>query len=65
MFTLDDFKQVIDIKSIQWINDSKMKSYLRPETLFGTKFEGYLNESSVKHKKQDTSFSESLGIKVW
>lgn len=64
-FTLDDFKQVIDIKSSQWINDSKMKSYLRPETLFGTKFEGYLNEFSVKHKKQDTSFEESLGIKVW
>ena len=64
-FTLQDFKDVIDIKSNQWLKDSKMKIYLRPETLFGTKFEGYLNESSVKHKKQDTSFEESLGIKVW
>ena len=45
-FTLDDFKQVIDIKTAQWLADSKMSVYLRPETLFGTKFEGYLNEQS-------------------
>lgn len=44
-FTLDDFKQVIDIKSSQWLKDSHMSQYLRPETLFGTKFEGYLNEN--------------------
>ncbi|GED64324.1 phage replisome organizer N-terminal domain-containing protein [Lysinibacillus fusiformis] len=45
-FTLDDFKQVIDIKTAQWLADPKMSVYLRPETLFGTKFEGYLNEQS-------------------
>lgn len=45
-FTLDDFKQVIDIKTAQWLVDPKMSVYLRPETLFGTKFEGYLNEQS-------------------
>lgn len=43
-FTLDDFKTVIDKKCSQWLNDAKMDAYLRPETLFGTKFEGYLNE---------------------
>ena len=43
-YTVEDFKKVIDIKTYQWINDSKMKSYLRPETLFGSKFESYLNE---------------------
>ena len=43
-YTVDDFKKVIDIKSEQWLKDSKMKAYLRPETLFGSKFEGYLNE---------------------
>ncbi|HDR8110445.1 TPA: conserved phage C-terminal domain-containing protein [Bacillus cereus] len=43
-FTIDDFKRVIDIKSAQWLNDSHMSQYLRPETLFGTKFESYLNE---------------------
>ncbi|MFR0771001.1 MAG: conserved phage C-terminal domain-containing protein [Limosilactobacillus pontis] len=27
-------------------NDPKMSKYLRPETLFGTKMEGYVNEKS-------------------
>jgi uncharacterized phage protein (TIGR02220 family) len=43
-FKLDDFKKVIDIKSEEWLNDPKMCVYLRPTTLFGTKFEGYLNQ---------------------
>ena len=63
-FTLNDFKQVIDTKSTQWLKDKKMSAYLRPDTLFGTKFEGYLNETNVK-PKQNTSFSESIGLKVW
>ena len=46
-FDLDDFKKVIDTKTNQWLNDPKMKKFLRPETLFGTKFEGYLNELNV------------------
>lgn len=48
-FTIDDFKQVIDIKTAQWLTDSNMNQYLRPETLFGTKFEGYLNEKGAKN----------------
>ena len=47
-FTVDDFKRVIDTKTKQWSKDKKMKIYLRPETLFGNKFEGYLNEEPVK-----------------
>jgi len=43
-FTLEDFKKVIDIKSSQWFN-TDMAKFLRPETLFGTKFESYLNEN--------------------
>jgi uncharacterized phage protein (TIGR02220 family) len=43
-YTLDDLIAVIDLKTKQWLNDKKMAPYLRPETLFGTKFEGYLNE---------------------
>lgn len=42
-FTIDDFKTVIDKKCDEWLSNSKMEQYLRPETLFGTKFEGYLN----------------------
>lgn len=47
-FTLDDFKQVILNMCAEWKNDKKMQNYLRPETLFGTKFEGYLNAKSRK-----------------
>ena len=47
-FTEDDFKTVIDKKYAQWGNDSKMSEYLRPETLFGTKFESYLNQKETK-----------------
>lgn len=49
-FSLDDFKKVIDIKVSQWKNDPKMDKYLRPETLFSPKFEGYLNEKPVVKK---------------
>lgn len=42
-FSVTDFKAVIDSKCSQWIGDEKMEQYLRPETLFGTKFESYLN----------------------
>lgn len=42
-FTLDDFKKVIDNKVTEWKNDDKMNQYLRPETLFSSKFQSYLN----------------------
>lgn len=42
-FDLDDFKKVIDGRCEAWKGDAKMREYLRPETLFGTKFESYLN----------------------
>ena len=41
--TLDDFKTVIDNQCKAW-KGTDMEKYLRPETLFGTKFEGYLNK---------------------
>lgn len=43
-FILDDFKKVIDTKTMQWKSNADMNKYLRPETLFGTKFESYLQE---------------------
>lgn len=43
-FELEDFKKVIDNKAASWLDDPKMCKFLRPETLFGNKFEGYLNE---------------------
>jgi len=41
-FTVEDFKTVIDKKCAEWLNTDWQK-FLRPETLFGSKFEGYLN----------------------
>ncbi len=50
-FTVDDFKAVIDKKVNQWQNDINMSKYIRPETLFGTKFESYLNEKVINKNK--------------
>lgn len=44
-FTEDDFKTVIDKKSREWLHDTKMNQYLRPDTLFSNKFQGYLNQT--------------------
>lgn len=43
-FTVDELRKVVEIKSEEWFNDSKMFKFLRPETLFGSKFEAYLQE---------------------
>lgn len=43
-FRLEDFKKVIDNKIVNWLNDPTRNIYLRPDTLFGDKFESYLNE---------------------
>lgn len=62
-FTLDDFKHVIDVKVSEWGNDSKMSSYLRPKTLFGTKFESYLNQKLPNgFQKQADVVDERLGF---
>lgn len=49
-FKIEDFRTVIDKKCAEWIGDPKMERYLRPETLFGTKFEGYLNAKVTKQQ---------------
>jgi len=41
-FTLEDFELVIDDKVMKWGKDEDMADYLRPQTLFGGKFESYL-----------------------
>ena len=62
-FNLDDFKHVIDVKVAEWGNDSKMSSYLRPKTLFGTKFESYLNQKLPNgFQKQADVVDERLGF---
>ena len=50
--TLSDFKQVIDNRCATWLG-TDIEQYLRPETLFGSKFEGYLNARAPKRRGSD------------
>ena len=61
-FRLKDFKLVIDVKAYDWLNDTKMNKYLRPDTLFGSKFEIYLN--SVAPKEKTNNFVITKGMKM-
>ena len=58
-YTESDFIQVIDSKVAEWKDDPKMRSYLRPRTLFGDKFEEYVSgpvpvEVEEQQKKEET-----------
>ena len=50
-YTLQDFKTVIDKKVAEW-KGGEMEKYLRPETLFGSKFEGYLNARVTQQNRR-------------
>ena len=52
-FSIDDFKTVIDKKCADWMG-THYEQYLRPETLFGTKFESYLNAKVTKTQPVNT-----------
>ena len=62
-YTVEDFYTVIDKKYSEWYG-TEMEQYLRPETLFGTKFENYLNSKVYPKKKQQETdnifFSRAL-----
>lgn len=51
-FTFEDFKTVIDKKVDEW-KGTDFEQYLRPSTLFGNKFEGYLNARASRSTKKD------------
>lgn len=58
-YGVNDFKSVIDRKASDWKNDPKMSQYLRPETLFGNKFESYLvshDMTPVTHTEPKTDY---------
>ncbi|UTR12736.1 conserved phage C-terminal domain-containing protein [Evansella sp. LMS18] len=55
---VEDFKKVIDTKTANWLEDPEMNKFLRPETLFGTKFESYLYERGSENR--DTEFERYL-----
>jgi len=43
-FMVENFISVNEKKVKQWLHDPEMSKYLRPATLYGNKFDGYLNE---------------------
>lgn len=53
-YTLEDMKTVIDKKYDEWI-DTEYAKFLRPSTLFGEKFDEYLNQIPAA-KKPPTKF---------
>lgn len=51
-YKLEDFIEVINVKVKQWLHDPKMKTFLRPSTLFSpTNFENYLIESKENRRQ--------------
>ena len=56
-YAAQDFKTVIDKKYDDWA-ETEFEKYLRPSTLFGDRFEDYLNEA--KYKK---NYCDSEGMK--
>ena len=59
--TVEDMKQVIDNRVLEWSDDPKMAAYLRPSTLFNEdKFDGYLNNTAkpATRKAKDFPFGE-------
>lgn len=68
-FTLEDFKKVIDIKCAEWgrlpepgEKGKDMRRYLRPETLFGTRFESYLNQKPPTPRQPITARTAGSSI---
>ena len=64
-FTVEDFKTVIDKKVDEW-KGTELEQYLRPDTLFGTKFESYLNQNIIKKEHKETRYEREQRImKEW
>ena len=62
-FREEDFFKVVDIMVTKWGNDPKMSEYLRPQTLFGTKMESYLQSQPYKDPhKVDRKYGDN-GLK--
>lgn len=59
VFTLDDIKNVIDKKCEEW-KGTEYETYLRPMTLFGSKFENYLNSKVRRRSQVGKHIEESL-----
>ena len=62
-FIEDDFYKVIEIKTKEW-SGTNMEIYLRPETLFGAKFEGYLNQEPKDQQLYEKPKGKVIEMKI-
>ena len=60
-FKVEDFRKVTDKKCIEWLG-TEFEKFLRPETLFGAKFEGYLNQRNTPATKSNNKDSIFRGF---
>lgn len=51
-YTLDDIELVCKAKQADWGSDPKRQGWIRPQTLFGGKFEAYLSEAKASPAKE-------------
>lgn len=52
-YTLQDFKTVINNKAFEWQTSPKMWRYMRPATLFSSKFDDYLNANNLDNARKE------------
>lgn len=69
-YVIDDFKHVNIVKHIQWGQDKLMKQYIVPATLYGNKFDKYLNQELSDDEKanaivrnSDMSYADMMKAK--
>jgi uncharacterized phage protein (TIGR02220 family) len=56
-YTLEDIEMVIRHQCGLWGKDANMSKYLRPETLFGNKFEGYLSDARRNNPSSEQGYT--------
>lgn len=59
-FSLGDFKDVIQSKHNEWKCDPEMERYIRPQTIFGPKFEAYLQAAKETIQPENTWVKNEL-----
>ncbi len=55
--TVDDLCAVIECKAREWRDDIKMCQFIRPQTLFGNKYDQYLQQSKIMSADEDIDIS--------
>lgn len=64
-FTVDDFKTVHRKKADEWKNNPEFSKFLRPETLYGTKFESYLNQKIGVRRLSEAGERTRVNAQAW